>query len=275
MTEAARMIREAGARVASFHANVADYGKAERIVSETRVRLGGVHILVNAAGINEDAPVWKMTETQWERVLNVNLKGTFNYIRAVAPVLRAQGAGKIVNVASIEALRGRFGISNYAASKAGVVALTRAAAADLGRDQINVNAVAPGFIRTPMIERLPEEVVAEAARETVTGSIEALRGRFGISNYAASKAGVVALTRAAAADLGRDQINVNAVAPGFIRTPMIERLPEEVVAEAARETVTGRIGEPEDVSALVAFLCTDAARHITGEVIRVDGGQML
>ncbi|HLL73222.1 MAG TPA: SDR family NAD(P)-dependent oxidoreductase [Pyrinomonadaceae bacterium] len=205
MTEAARMIREAGARVASFHANVADYGKAERIVSETRVRLGGVHILVNAAGINEDAPVWKMTETQWERVLNVNLKGTFNYIRAVAPVLRAQGAGKIVNVASIEALRGRFGISNYAASKAGVVALTRAAAADLGRDQINVNAVAPGFIRTPMIERLPEEVVAEAARETVTG----------------------------------------------------------------------RIGEPEDVSALVAFLCTDAARHITGEVIRVDGGQML
>jgi 3-oxoacyl-[acyl-carrier protein] reductase len=205
MTESARMIREAGARVTSFHANVSDYGKAERIVSETRVRLGGVHILVNAAGINEDAPVWKMTETQWERVLNVNLKGTFNYIRAVAPVFRGQRSGKIVNVASIEALRGRFGISNYAASKAGVVALTRAAAADLGRDQINVNAVAPGFIRTPMIERLPEEVVAEAARETVTG----------------------------------------------------------------------RIGEPEDVSAVVAFLCTDAARHITGEVIRVDGGQML
>ncbi|HJR09756.1 MAG TPA: SDR family NAD(P)-dependent oxidoreductase [Pyrinomonadaceae bacterium] len=205
MTESARMIRDAGARVASFHANVSDYGKAERIVSETRVRLGGVHILVNAAGINEDAPVWKMTETQWERVLNVNLKGTFNYIRAVAPVFRAQSSGKIVNIASIEALRGRFGISNYAASKAGVVALTRAAAADLGRDQINVNAVAPGFIRTPMIERLPEEVVLDAARETVTG----------------------------------------------------------------------RIGEPEDVASVVAFLCTDAARHITGEVIRVDGGQML
>ncbi|HYP00073.1 MAG TPA: SDR family NAD(P)-dependent oxidoreductase [Pyrinomonadaceae bacterium] len=205
MTEAARMIRDAGARVASFHANVSDYGKAERIVAETRVRLGGVHILVNAAGINEDAPVWKVTETQWERVLNVNLKGTFNYIRAVAPVLRAQSSGKIVNVASIEALRGRFGISNYAASKAGVVALTRAAAADLGRDQINVNAVAPGFIRTPMIERLPEEVVSQAVSETVTG----------------------------------------------------------------------RIGEPEDVAAVVAFLCSEAARHITGEVIRVDGGQML
>jgi 3-oxoacyl-[acyl-carrier protein] reductase len=106
-------------------------------------------------------------------------------------------------------------------------------------------------------------------------SIEALRGRFGISNYAASKAGVVALTRAAAADLGRDQINVNAVAPGFIRTPLIERLPAEVVEEAARETVFGRIGEPEEVASVVAFLCSEAARHITGEVIRVDGGQML
>ncbi|HEV2799693.1 MAG TPA: SDR family NAD(P)-dependent oxidoreductase [Pyrinomonadaceae bacterium] len=205
MTEAARMIRDAGARVVSFHANVADYGKAERIVAETRVRLGGVHLLVNAAGTIEDAPIWKMTETQWERVLGVNLKGTFNYIRAVAPALRAQGAGKIVNVASIEALRGRFGISNYAASKAGVVALTRAAAADLGRDRINVNAVAPGFIRTPLVERLPAEVLEEAARETVFG----------------------------------------------------------------------RIGEPEEVASVVAFLCSEAARHITGEVIRVDGGQML
>ncbi|MDQ1559931.1 MAG: 3-oxoacyl-[acyl-carrier protein] reductase [Pyrinomonadaceae bacterium] len=205
MTETARLVRDAGARVASFHANVSDYGKAERIVAETRVRLGGVNILVNAAGMTEDAPVWKMTETQWERVLNVNLKGTFNYIRAVAGALRAQGSGKIVNVASIEALRGRFGISNYAASKAGVLALTRAAAADLGRDGINVNAVAPGFIRTPMIERLPAEVIEEAARETVFG----------------------------------------------------------------------RIGEPEEVASVVAFLCSEAARHVTGEVIRVDGGQML
>jgi 3-oxoacyl-[acyl-carrier protein] reductase len=205
MTEAARLVREAGARVVSFHANVADYGKAERIVSETRVRLGGVHILVNAAGTNEDAPIWKMTETQWERVINVNLKGTFNYLRAAAPIFRAQGQGKIVNVASIEALRGRFGISNYATSKAGVIALTRAAARDLGRDGINVNAVAPGFIRTPMVARLPEEVLEEAARETVFG----------------------------------------------------------------------RIGEPEEVASVVAFLCSEGARHITGEVIKVDGGQML
>lgn len=205
LTESARLVREAGVRVVSFHANVADYGKAERIVSETRVRLGGVHILVNAAGTTEDAPLWKMTETQWERVLNVNLKGTFNYIRAVAPVFRAQEAGKIVNVASIEALRGRFGISNYAASKGGVIALTRSAAADLGRAFVNVNAVAPGFIRTPMIERLPADVLEEAARETVFG----------------------------------------------------------------------RIGEPAEVASVVAFLCSEGARHITGEVIKVDGGQVL
>ncbi|MDT7602667.1 MAG: 3-oxoacyl-[acyl-carrier protein] reductase [Acidobacteriota bacterium] len=205
MSETAREVREAGARVVSFHADVTDFGKAERIVSETRIRLGGCDILVNAAGITEDAPVWKMTETQWERVITANLKGAFNYTRAVAPTMRAQGAGKIVNVASIEAFRGRFGVSNYAASKAGLL----------------------GF------------------------------------------------TRAVAADLGRDGINVNAVAPGFVRTPLTEKLPAEVLDAAARESVFGRLGEPAEVATVVAFLCSDAARYITGEVIKVDGGQML
>ncbi|MDQ3907015.1 MAG: 3-oxoacyl-ACP reductase FabG [Acidobacteriota bacterium] len=205
MAEAARLVREAGARAVAFHADVADYGKAERIVSETRVRLSGCDILVNAAGVNEDAPVWRMTETQWERVMTANLKGAFNYTRAVAPVMRAQGQGKIVNVASIEAFRGRFGVSNYAASKAGLV----------------------GF------------------------------------------------TRASAADLGRDGVNVNCVAPGFTRTRMTARLPDEVLEEAARSSVFGRIAEPEEIAPVVAFLCTDAARYITGEVIKIDGGQTL
>jgi 3-oxoacyl-[acyl-carrier protein] reductase len=205
MVETTRLIREAGARVVAFHADVSDYGKAERIVSETRTRLGGCDLLVNAAGISEDAPVWQMTETQWERVLNANLKGAFNYVRAVATVMRAQGAGKIVNIASIEAFRGRFGLSNYAASKAGLI----------------------GF------------------------------------------------TRAAAADLGRDGINVNCVAPGFTRTPMIAKLADEILDAAARSSVFGRICEPEEVASVVAFLCTDAARYVTGEVIKVDGGQTL
>jgi 3-oxoacyl-[acyl-carrier protein] reductase len=203
--EAARLLREAGARVVCFQADVSDFGKAERIVAETRVRLGGLDLLVNAAGTTEDAPLWRMTETQWERVLNANLKGAFNYTRAAAAVMRAQASGRVVNVASVEAFRGRFGLANYAASKAGLV----------------------GF------------------------------------------------TRAAAADLGRSGINVNAVAPGFVRTPLTERLPAEVLAEAARSSVFGRLGTPEEVSAVVAFLCSDAARYITGEVIRVDGGQTL
>ncbi|MFL6228674.1 MAG: SDR family NAD(P)-dependent oxidoreductase [Pyrinomonadaceae bacterium] len=205
MTETARLVREAGARVVNFRADVSDFGKAERIVSETRIRLGGCDILVNAAGTTEDAPVWKMTETQWERVLNANLKGAFNYVRAVAGVMRAQRSGKIVNVSSVEAFRGRFGVSNYAASKAGLL----------------------GF------------------------------------------------TRAAAADLGRDRINVNAVAPGFILTPLTEKLPTDILDAAARESVFGRLGEPEEVAAVVTFLCSDAARYVTGEVIKVDGGQTL
>jgi 3-oxoacyl-[acyl-carrier protein] reductase len=203
---AARLVREAGAReVVSFHADVADFGGAERVVSQTRDRLGGPHLLVNAAGVNEDAPVWRMSEAQWERVVGANLKGAFNYVRAAAAVMREEGRGKIVNVASVEAFRGRFGVSNYAASKAGLV----------------------GF------------------------------------------------TRAAAADLGRDGINVNAVAPGFVRTPMTAGLPAEVLEAAARSSVFGRLGEAEEVASVVAFLCSDAARYVTGEVIRVDGGQTL
>ncbi|HEX8181109.1 MAG TPA: 3-oxoacyl-ACP reductase family protein [Pyrinomonadaceae bacterium] len=205
LNETARLVRETGVRCVTFHADVTDFGKAERVVAETRVRLGRVDMLINAAGTSDDAPVWKMTETQWERVLSINLKGTFNYTRAVAPVLRAQQSGKIVNVASIEAGRGRFGISAYAASKAGVIAFTRTTATELGAANINVNAVAPGFIRTPLVERLPDEVKAEAARASVFG----------------------------------------------------------------------RIGEPEEVANVVAFLCTDAARYVTGAVIRVDGGQLL
>jgi 3-oxoacyl-[acyl-carrier protein] reductase len=203
--ETARLVREAGARVFCFHADVADTGKAERIVAETRVRLGGLDILVSAAGTTADAPLWRMTETQWERVMSANLKGAFNYLRACAPAMRAQRYGRVVNVSSVEAMRGRFGVSNYAASKAGLLGLTRAAAADLGRDGINVNAVAPGFVRTPLTARLPPEVLAEAARQSVFG----------------------------------------------------------------------RIGEPEEVASVVAFLCSDAARYVTGEVVRVDGGQML
>lgn len=206
LTKAARAFEDAGTRaVAVFNADVSDFVRAGEVVSETLERLGRVDLLVNAAGVTADAPLWEMSEAEWDRVLNVNLKGTFNYLRAAARVFRERHAGRVVNVASIEAWRGRFGLANYAASKAGVLALTKSAAAELGRYDVNVNAVAPGFTRTPMIEHLPEKVLAQAARESVFN----------------------------------------------------------------------RIAEPEDIARVVAFLCSDAARHITGEVIRVDGGQLI
>ena len=205
MIQTSRLLKETGVKATTFNGDVTDHGKAARIIMETRIRLGGPDILVNAAGINDDAPLWEMKESQWDRVMNINLKGAFNYIQAVAPQFRQQQSGKIVNITSIQALRGRFGISNYAASKAGVIGLTRSAAAELGRSNVNVNAVAPGFVNTPMLERLPESVRQEAERESVLG----------------------------------------------------------------------RIAEAEDIAHVVAFLCSELARHITGEVIKVDGGQML
>ncbi len=205
LIQTSQMLREKGVRITTFTADVTDHGKAARIITEARARMNHLDILINAAGVNADAPLWEMTESQWDRVVNINLKGTFNYIHAVARLFREQQSGKIVNIASIQALRGQFGISNYAASKAGVIGLTKSVAAELGRSNVNVNAVAPGFIRTPMTERLPEKIKEEAKTEAVLG----------------------------------------------------------------------RIGEPHDVANLVAFLCSEHARHITGEVIKVDGGQFI
>ncbi|HEV2706957.1 MAG TPA: SDR family NAD(P)-dependent oxidoreductase [Pyrinomonadaceae bacterium] len=198
-------LKEAGARVVAFSADVSDHVEAGRVVEETCARLGRLDILVNAAGTYDDAPLWEMSEARWTRVLDVNLKGTFNYLQAAARFFREQHAGKIVNIASIEALRGRFGLSNYAASKAGVIALTRSAAAELGGANVNVNAVAPGFIRTPMTARLPRKILEEAIARTLLG----------------------------------------------------------------------RAGEAEEVAQLVAFLCSERAAYITGEVFKIDGGLLV
>src|SRR5438045_2755744 len=149
--------------------------------------------------------LWRLEPEAWQEVLDVNLTGAFNCIQAVAQPMRAQRYGKIVNVASHQAFR-------------------------------------PGF---------------------------------GIANYAASKAGLIGLTKSAAVDLGPSNVNVNAVAPGFVKTDLLTKLPREVLERAEHESVLGRVAEPEDVARVIVFLCSEAARHITGQVIVVDGGLTL
>ncbi len=198
-------IVEIGRKGLLVQADISSFKDAANMVEAVTAAFGKIDILVNNAGINWDGVIWKMTEEQWDSVLNINLKGYFNYIRAVAPLFREQQSGKIVNITSINGLRGKFGQSNYSASKAGIIGLTKTVARELGKYGINVNAVAPGLIETDMMKNAEESV------------------------------------RSAALD----------------------------------DIVLKRIGQPEDVANLVAFLCTDLARHITGEVIKVDGGQYI
>ena len=189
----------------ALRADVAEVDSAKDIVEDVVDSFGRLDILVCSAGIARDGVVWKLSEQAWDEVMNVNLKGTFAYCRAVAPVFRAQKSGRVVTIASINGLRGKVGQANYAASKAGVVALTKSFAREMG------------------------------------------------------PAGVT----------------VNCVAPGMVRTPMTSTLPAEVMQRAEHEAALGRIGEPEDVAEVVAFLCSERARHVTGTVIKVDGGQYI
>ena len=198
-------IVQSGRKGLLVQADISNFDDAAKMVSEVTGTFGRVDILVNNAGINHDGVIWKMTEDQWDNVLNVNLKGYFNYIRAVAPLFREQQSGKIVNITSINGIRGKFGQSNYSASKAGIIGLTKTVARELGKYNVNVNAVAPGLIETDMMKNADESVRVAAL--------------------------------------------------------------EEIVMK--------RIGQPEDIANVVAFLCSDLARHITGEVIKVDGGQYI
>jgi 3-oxoacyl-[acyl-carrier protein] reductase len=188
-----------------YEADVRDFRRAHEVVADARARFGRIDYLVLNAGITRDHVLWKMDETDWDEVIAVNLKGAFNYARAAVPGMIERRTGRVVLVSSINGLRGKHGQSNYAASKAGLV----------------------GFARSLALE------------------------------------------------LGPRGINVNVVAPGFVRTPMTESLPAEVVERARGETALKRLAEPEDVAQAVDFLCRDEARHLTGVVLRVDGGQAL
>lgn len=198
-------IEKMGRKGLALQADVSNFDDAQRMVETVKKEFGRLDILVNNAGINWDGVIWKMSEEQWDAVINIDLKGCFNYIRAVAPIFREQKSGKIVNITSINALRGKFGQANYSAAKAGIIGLTKTVAKELGKYSINVNAVAPGMIETEMMANLPEDIKQNAIDETAVK----------------------------------------------------------------------RLGLPEEVADVVTFFCSEASRHITGEVIKVDGGQYI
>ena len=168
----AREIQQMEAHVYHEECDIRDSAAVEGFVERAMERLGGLHFLVNNAGIARDRALWRLSDEQWRSVVDTNLTGTFNMIRAVAPHFRRQHDGKIVNVSSVHGIRSEFGLSNYAASKAGILALTRSAAMELGPSNVNVNAVAPGYIRTTRLTSgVPAEILDTARERAVLGRL--------------------------------------------------------------------------------------------------------
>ncbi|MGC8863660.1 MAG: 3-oxoacyl-[acyl-carrier-protein] reductase [Armatimonadota bacterium] len=159
----AKEVEAMGGEALALHGSVASIEDVERMVRETVDRFSRIDILINNAGITRDNLLVRMSEDEWDAVLDTNLKGTFNCTRAVAKVMIRERRGKIVNMASVMGIMGNPGQANYSASKGGVIALTKTTAKELGSRGINVNAVAPGFIQTVMTEEMPEEAKAGIA----------------------------------------------------------------------------------------------------------------
>jgi len=154
-------IEALGRRSLALQLNVTDYASVEEAVNKILDKFGKVDILINNAGITKDGLLLRMSEADWDAVINVNLKGTFNCTKAVSKVMIKQRGGRIINIASIIGIIGNAGQANYSASKAGIIALTKTAAKELASRNIAVNAVAPGFIQTDMTAKLPEELKAK------------------------------------------------------------------------------------------------------------------
>lgn len=203
--EAEKVVSELGGEAFFHPVDVSDRVSVDRMVNSVLEKYGQIDILINNAGITQDAMLHKMTKDQWERVLAINLTGVFNCTQAVVHHMREREYGRIINTSSVV---GKF-------------------------------------------------------------------GNIGQTNYAATKAGVIGMTQTWAKELGRKGITVNAVAPGFIRTPMTAKMPEKILAMMAEKVNVGRLGEPEDVAYAYLFLAADEASYINGIVLSVDGGLSL
>ena len=198
-------IKAFGVETIKIKADISKIEEVENMISTAKEKFGSIDIMVNNAGITKDALIMRMKEEDFDSVINVNLKGVFNCLKCITPVMMKQKSGKIINLSSVVGISGNAGQVNYAASKAGVIGMTKSLAKEIGSRGITVNAVAPGFIETDMTD-----VLGEKAKDEYKKGIP-LR----------------------------------------------------------------RLGKPEDVANVIAFLASDAADYVTGQVIHVDGGMVM
>ncbi len=158
-------IEALGVKAKGYASNAADFADTKRVVDEVLADFGQIDVLVNNAGITRDGLMMRMTEQQWDLVINVNLKSAFNFVHAITPIMMRQKAGSIINMASVVGVHGNAGQANYSASKAGMIALAKSISRELGSRGVRANAIAPGFIITDMTAALSDEVRAEWAKQ--------------------------------------------------------------------------------------------------------------